>query len=134
MEVGLIYIHEGKHRWNLYISRTLNAKIDTFDPEENGITISFSSHGPTDEEIVAAKQFTEAEAREYEFSENTTTVFIPSERKLSQDTSQVRKAYVPLRKPRWLVVSVPFKHEEMHVFATLPPLSMDYIHETTDFI
>jgi len=51
LKMGLIYMHYGKTTWNVFVSRTFNATIEIDEPLSNGVTITWSAGGPTDEEL-----------------------------------------------------------------------------------
>lgn len=118
-DAGLIYTHEGKDKWVNFVCRSYNYDVRADDPLENGIYITWKALGPSDEDLLACKDMTGCDVREFQMQETETTIFFPSPKPLCQDISKVEKRAIPDDNPRWLVVTIPFRSEEPHTLAEL---------------
>jgi hypothetical protein len=121
LSMGLIYVHYGKTSWNVFVSRTINAVIEIEDPLADGVLITWSSGGPTDDELKELKPVSNVEVREYQFSATTYKLFIPCTRELSQDSSKILLTKLPEHAFRWTVVTVPYHTAERHVRGMMEP-------------
>ena len=74
---GLIYTHYGEERWSVFISCSLTATIKVNDPEEDGVTVTWTATGPEDEELRALRDFTGCNIREFDFKKMCCQLKIP---------------------------------------------------------
>jgi hypothetical protein len=123
--IGLIYTHSGEKRWSVFVSRSLTASIEVNDPEENGILVSWEAIGPDDSELASARPFTEAVVREFDYKPTVSRIFIPSDKPLCLDTSQMKRTLIPPQTPRWMLITVPYKVLTPHVFQKMDPLPVE---------
>jgi len=134
-DAGFIYQHEGHDRWSLFLARTLTADVSFDDPEENGVTVHWKAEGPSDQDLKEAQSITECSVREYDLTNTTASVFIPSPAPLSQDLSQIKKGEIPKGpNAKWLVVSIPFKDEELKECAVLGHLDVSTVKIETPVV
>ncbi len=119
---GLLYTHSGESRWSVFISRSVTSSVEANDPVENGVMVSWEAKGPEDEELLSTREITGAGVREFDCKLTVSRIFVPSDRPLSTDTSEMKKCFVPADTPRWLLISVPYKMTVPHVFEKLPPV------------
>lgn len=109
---GQLYIHSSSSHFNIFVARGLNQKARFSPPTESGVTLIWEAEPPSDDDIIKVASQTGAPAHEFSFQSTSTSIFIPSERPLSQDLSQLKKTFVPSGpKFRWLALSVPYKAE-----------------------
>ena len=134
-DAGFIYQHEGHDQWSLFLAWTLTADVSFDDPEENGVTVHWKAEGPSDQDLKEAQSITECSVQEYNLTNTTASVFIPSPAPLSQDLSQIKKGEIPKGpNAKWLVVSIPFKDEELKECAVLEHLDVSTVKIETPVV
>ncbi len=83
--------------------------MEVDDPQATGVKLLWRAHGPSDEELLALKEVSGCEVREYQLSKSEYQLFIPCSKELSQDTSKIILTRLPKECSRWLVVTIPFR-------------------------
>jgi len=138
-DCGLFYIKETEKTWILFAARTMNSQARIGDPIETGVYIHWKADGPSSAELTEMQTFTGVDVRLFQdFTKSEGQIFVPCppNKKLSVDTSKVRREWFPRQHPRWLVAIFPFQSDadEEHAVAVIPPFefSSDFV-EHFDF-
>jgi hypothetical protein len=126
---GLIYSHESPTHFSVFVTRSLNSTIHVNDSEDYGIRVFWTSSGPSDEELLTVRSFLRCDVKEVNFLPSVASIFDPSTKQLSRDSSLLERHYVPARKPRWLLITIPFQQLQPHLQATIPPLHLENVFE-----
>jgi hypothetical protein len=109
-DAGLLYTEEGEEKWVLFLTRTLNSTIKLKETRSDGIVITWSATPPLDEDIISVSEITSLRAGEMSLHNTTCSLFVPSPRPISQDSSKMKSELAPKgsENPGWLVISIPF--------------------------
>lgn len=123
MDAGLIYTDEGDDKWVVFLARTLNSKISVKEIKSDGIVITWKATPPSDADIISVQDLTSLRAAEMNLHETSCSLFIPSPRPISQDSSKIKKGRSPKTpaKAKWLVFSIPFEEEQQDLQIEMSP-------------
>lgn len=109
-DAGFLYTEEGESHWVIFIARNLNSDVRLVEVRDDGILLTWTPTPPSDAAIIAVKDITFMAASQMNVQRSSCSLFVPSPRQISKDSSKLKKALTPPAPAtaEWLVLSVPF--------------------------
>ena len=115
-DAGLLFTEEGEENWVVFLTCSLNSKIKLTETRSNGIVVTWDASPPSDDDIISVQDITSLKAREMNLHDTSCSLFIPSPRPISQDSSKFKSGLSPksveAEDATWLVISIPFAKEK----------------------
>ena len=123
-DAGFLYTEEGESNWVIFIARNINSSVKVTEVKGDGIILTWNATPPSDASIIAVQKITGMDAGAMNVQRSSCSLFVPSPRSLSKDSSKINKGttLVPPATAEWLVLSIPFEDTEEDLGIEIEPL------------